>query len=80
MSSVIRKYQRVVPDLEEVRRNKYKSVYIENAAIITKEGFHIDLHICDLSFTDHILIGTQNKIIVADWKSEMTVFIKDTFF
>ena len=57
MSSVIRKYQRVVPDLEEVRRNKYKSVYIENAAIITKEGFHIDLHICDLSFTDHILIG-----------------------
>ena len=76
MSSVIRKYQRVVPDLEEVRRNKY----IENAAIITKEGFHIDLHICDLSFTDHILIGTQNKIIVADWKSEMTVFIKDTFF
>ena len=45
MSSVIRKYQRVVPDLEEVRRNKYKSVYIENAAIITKEGFHIDLHI-----------------------------------
>ena len=44
MASVIRKYQRVVPDLEEVRRNKYKSVYIENAAIITKESFHIDLH------------------------------------
>ena len=43
MSSVIRKYQRVVPDLEEVRRNKYKSVYIENAAIITKEGFHIQI-------------------------------------
>ena len=39
MSSVIRKYQRVIPDLEEVKRNKYKSVYIENAAIITKESF-----------------------------------------
>ena len=44
MSSVIRKYQRVVPDLEEVRRDKYKSVYIENAAVITKDRFHIDLY------------------------------------
>ena len=44
--------------------------------------------ILNLSFLKSVLLTrtldyfvfTQNKIIVADWKSEMTVFIKDTFF
>ena len=33
-----------------------------------------------LTRTLDYFVFTQNKIIVADWKSEMTVFIKDTFF
>ena len=64
MSSVIRKYQRVVPDLEEVRRNKYKSIYIENAAIITKERFPDDLHICAHKHTYLIIFWLVNYLVL----------------